>query len=666
MTSINLLSLLTLTPLLARAIAPASPFTLLPRDDGVTPLSFQAAGDTGVSSQQMFLGNDKKAYVIDKTENNPVTIDGEYGSHPAWATEYDIETNEYRAMDVYSNTFCAGGNVMGNGTWVIFGGNQPVTTNGTAVTDAGVYSDNDGGSAIRMITPCTDEQCEYIQGAQSYDKATGTGGWLQMTGKRWYPSVEALPDGTLIIIGGDKNGGYVNTKEQDNPTYEFFPPQDGDPVDLQFLSDTLPLNLFPLVWLMPSGKLFMQAYNTTILYDYKTKETTNLPTMPYAVRVYPASAATVMLPLTPANNYTATLLFCGGSNTTQWGNDGTAGYNVTAVPADQTCVRISPEDDDPQYEDEDDMPEGRSMGQFVLLPDGTMWMGNGVGMGTAGYGNEGYSLGQSYGQDPVYMPAVYNASAPSGQRWNRTGLSASENERMYHSTAILLPDSSILIAGSNPNKDFTDLQWRTRTDSEKWYPWYYNEERPAPSGLPANLTYGGDSFNVTLAGTDEGAAQGTKAVIIRGGFNTHGMGFGQRMLELETSYTIDKNTGNTTLHVSQLPGDPGPTIFQPGPAMIFIVVDGVPSVGEFLMVGNGQLGDQTTSTNAALPSSTVLAVSASASASASATDADSSASATGGTSNHSTSGASVCVRGVALGVLGSVGVGALGGLVLLL
>lgn len=29
-----------------------------------------------------------------------------------------------RTLDVYSNTFCAGGNVLGNGTWVIFGGNQ--------------------------------------------------------------------------------------------------------------------------------------------------------------------------------------------------------------------------------------------------------------------------------------------------------------------------------------------------------------------------------------------------------------------------------------------------------------------------------------------------------------------------------------------------------------
>lgn len=318
-----------------------------------------------------------------------------------------------RTLDVYSNTFCAGGNVLGNGTWVIFGGNQrkcavfspfrtisdtlfyaAVTTGGVASTDAAAYSDTDGGSAIRMINPCTDETCEYIQGETSYDKSQGMGGWLQMTGKRWYPTAEALEDGSLIVIGGDKNGGYVNTAAQDNPTYEFFPPRDGDPVNLQFLTDTLPVNLYPLVWLLPSGKLFMQAYRKTILYDYNTKTTTDLPDMPYATRVYPASAATVMLPLTPANNYTVTLLFCGGSNTTQWGDDGSAGYNVTAVPADGTCVRISPDNDNPQYEDDDYMFEGRSMGQFVILPDGTFWMGNGVAMGTAGYGNEMYSVGR--------------------------------------------------------------------------------------------------------------------------------------------------------------------------------------------------------------------------------------------------------------------------------
>lgn len=86
----------------------------------------------------MWLGNKDKVYILDKTENNPVTIDGQFGTHPAWAVEYDIKSNTCmsprleqalrlqldRPMDVLSNTFCACGAQLGNGTWAIFGGNQ--------------------------------------------------------------------------------------------------------------------------------------------------------------------------------------------------------------------------------------------------------------------------------------------------------------------------------------------------------------------------------------------------------------------------------------------------------------------------------------------------------------------------------------------------------------
>ena len=458
-----------------------------------------------------------------------------------------------------------------------------MTTGGVATTSTGAYDDTTGGTAIRMINPCSDESCEWIQGEQPLNQNDGdTGGWLQMTGRRWYPTVEPLADGSLIVIGGDQNGGYVNTAAQDNPTYEFFPPKgNGSAIGLQFLTDTLPINLYALTWLMPSGKLFMQANRSSILYDYETYETTTLPDMPYAARVYPASGASVMLPLTPANNYTATILFCGGSANTEWGNDGGPGFNITAVQADDTCVRINPDDDDPAYEDDDYMFEGRSMGEFVYLADGTLWLGNGVNMGTAGYGPPYYSTGEGYGQAPVYEPAIYNPAAPKGSRFNRTGLSASANERMYHSTAILLPDSSVFISGSNPNADFTTEQWRTRTDTERWYPWYYNEPRPTYTGMPDTISYGGSSFDLTIAGlTDEATVNSTKVVLLRNGFHTHCVGFGQRYLELETSYTIDMASGNTTIHVSQLPGDPGPTLFTPGSALFFVVVNGVPSMGE--------------------------------------------------------------------------------------
>jgi hypothetical protein len=163
-----------------------------------------------------------------------------------------------------------------------------------------------------------------------------------MTGRRFYPMVEVLEDGTLIVIGGDTLGGYVNTATQDNPTYEFFPPRGaGQAVPLQFLADTLPLNLYALTWLMPSGLLFMQANLSTILLNYTSQVTFKLPDMPYAPRVYPASAASAMLPLTPDNNYEVTLLFCGGSNPPQWGSDQGPGFNITTVAADNTCVRIS-------------------------------------------------------------------------------------------------------------------------------------------------------------------------------------------------------------------------------------------------------------------------------------------------------------------------------------
>jgi hypothetical protein len=282
---------------------------------------------------------------------------------------------------------------------------------------------------------------------------------------------------------------------------------------------------------------------------------------------------------------------------------------VTAVPADNTCVRIFPDAPSPAYTDDDYLFEGRSMGQFVMLPDGTMWMGNGVAMGTAGYGDDHYSVGESYGQAPIYMPAIYNYSAPAGRRWNRTGLTASRNERMYHSTAILLPDSSILIAGSNPNKDFTNAQWRSRTDSERWYPWYYNLPRPDFSSAPSRINYGGDSFDVPLESTDEATVKSAKVVVLRPGFNTHAIGFGQRMLELQSTYTIDRNDNTATLHVSHISTSAGgPRLFQPGPAFVFLVVNGVPSTGKYIMVGNGQLGTQPTSADAALPSSTVIAV----------------------------------------------------------
>ncbi|KAH9935742.1 copper radical oxidase [Fomitopsis serialis] len=545
---------------------------------------FQIVGNSIASAQQMFLGTLDKVYIVDKTERNPTQING----HPAWAAEYSASKNQGRPMDVVTNSFCAvRGSVLGNGTWLNVGGNQAVTYGGlTAPSQNGgaPYDDPDGGQSL--LDPCDDDSCEWIMNT---------------------PMTTRSEDGSMIIIGGCDWGGFVNDASQTNPTYEFFP---YDPAvgltNSPLLENTLPANLYPLTWLLPSGKLIMQSNWGTALLDYKTHTETEISAMVHAVRTYPASAGTAMLPLTPANNYTATILFCGGSNIQpdQW----VTNWDIAQYPASDSCVTITP-DVSTNYVEDDPLPEVRSMGNLIFLPNGKILCLNGAGTGVAGYGNVSWAIDQSFADNPVLDPIIYDPSAPSGKKWSRDGLSPSTVARMYHSSATLLPDGSVMVSGSNPNADYNiaaGVKFPTEYRVEKFYPLYYNERRPQPQGLPNQLAYGGPYFNVSLSGQDLGdnvnAVANTTVIVIRTGFSTHTMNMGQRFVQLDSTYTGNSD-GSATLHVSQLP--PNPAVLAPGPALLFVVVNGVPSVGVQVMVGSGKIETQPTKENVALPSSTI-------------------------------------------------------------
>ena len=136
-------------------------------------------------------------------------------------------------------------------------------------------------------------------------------------------------------------------------------PSKGTPFTLQFLLNTQPVNLFPLVWLLPSGNLFLQAEFQASIFDYKNSIEYPIDDIPDAVRVYPASAGTAMLPLTPSNNWTSTLVFCGGTDleANQW----TTTWAIVDYAASTSCVRISP-DVSLTWEQDDPLQTGRSMG----------------------------------------------------------------------------------------------------------------------------------------------------------------------------------------------------------------------------------------------------------------------------------------------------------------
>jgi len=82
------------------------------------------------------------------------------------------------------------------------------------------------------------------------------------------------------------------------------------------------------------------------------------------------------------------------------------------------------------------------------------------------------------------------------------------------------------------------------------------------------------------------------------------MNFGQRYLELETTYIKDEDKDDITLNVAQMP--PNANLFQPGPAYIFLVVDGIPSQGEIVMIGSGNIEEQSLLAKTVLPQSQVI------------------------------------------------------------
>lgn len=151
-------------------------------------------GEIGVSAMQISVVDDKHVIIIDKVEHNILSVKG----HPAWGSIYDFTKGYERALDLHSNSFCAGGSWLSNGTLVNIGGN-PVKSDKTGSAD---FGDVNGLQAIRMYNPCPDGECDIYENPQR----------IRMAGARWYSSVARLPDGSVFIMGGAIKGGWINNQ----------------------------------------------------------------------------------------------------------------------------------------------------------------------------------------------------------------------------------------------------------------------------------------------------------------------------------------------------------------------------------------------------------------------------------------------------------------------
>ncbi|KAF9208117.1 hypothetical protein BGZ49_009741 [Haplosporangium sp. Z 27] len=483
---------------------------------------------------------------------------GNRGNKYAWSTEFSTTDGRWRSLNVQSNMFCSAGGYLPDGTVVSVAGGQPSDT---------VQQGYDG---IRLYKPCNGTQCDW---QQNFD--------VHLQEKRWYPTVESLASGDLFILGGSNHAASINNDHINVPNFELFPPLPGPrkTIDFPFLVETLPNNLYPIVHLLPDKNLFILASTKAIILSTSTwKIVKRLPDIPGPPRNYPLTGGSVLLPLTPENNFQPEILVCGGAT----------GFSTQAKGV-ASCGRIAPLSKDPKWEMED-MPFGRMMPDMAHMADGTIVIMNGANKGTAGFDRA---------SEPVLIPVQYLPNEKPGKRFKV--LNPSVIARMYHSVAFMLPDSTMLVAGSNPNGrpvGYGQGPFPTEFRVEKFSPPYLfpqGDDSGAVAqgeivGWPQKIRYG-EAFDLSLEWYNS-YPEDVRIALVQPGFITHSTHMSQRYVGLEivwrgpkveiagdvneASAEDKKKIAEAGLFRVKAPASNG--LAPPSHYMIVVVLDGVPVV----------------------------------------------------------------------------------------
>lgn len=443
----------------------------------------------------------------------------------------DLATNNVRPLTILTDTWCSSGQFLPSGELLQTGG------------------DRDGVKKIRRFSPCAPS------GFCNWEELSD----VALSDSRWYASNQILPDGSVIVVGGRTAN-----------TVEFFPPRPSGAVRFPFLHDMADGqmdNLYPYVHLLPDGHLFVFANNRAVLYDYqKNLVVRNYPVLEGGPRNYPSGGSSAMLAL-EGDFSMATIVICGGAEY------GAYMARTTDTPAHGSCGRIVATQPDSTWEMEE-MPFGRIMGDMVMLPTGHILIINGAQAGAQGF---------ELGSNPCLYPVLYRPGEPAGLRFMT--LTPGSVPRMYHSTANLLPDGRVLLAGSNPHYFYKfDGDFPTELRIEAFSPEYLAVDRanlrPVLIEPPEIVRYG-EVFDVFV--TVPLPVVGIIEVNLASApFATHSFSQGQRLVKLAVAGSVpDSNRWRIACTAS-----PDPRVAPPGYYMMFAVNQGVPSVAKWVQLVN--------------------------------------------------------------------------------
>lgn len=377
----------------------------------------------------------------------------------------------------------------------------------------------------------------------------------EMAVGRWYPTCTTLPDGQVLAMSGTKSEGPVSPTNEVNNTMQVVDPGGPQaeraipsPFSAHFPPQLPTIDLYPFVFVLPSGGLLVHSRHVTRFYDPDNDAWSGdevLTQHPFS-RTYPGEGTCVLLPLRPQDGYRARVLIAGGGAAEPLTRD-----IETTASAEILDLGAQPL----QWRPVASMGFARVMPDGVLLPDGTVAI---IGGSSRGYSDQAI--------DPVLPIELFDPS--SGTFSTMCSVHA---PRLYHSTALLLPDASVLIAGKDGVYNADPYHYPERRGEIFRPPYLFRGGgRPVIDSVPAEVGYASPFAVRTQDATDI-----RSVVLVRPGSVTHSFNMDQRLVELE----ITGRTGGRL----EVEGPPNPNIAPPGHYMLFLLgEDGVPSEARFV------------------------------------------------------------------------------------
>ncbi len=471
---------------------------------------------------------------------DPPSINGDWSAPISWPTVavhmsleptgqvfsldgFAAGTNSERLWDPVSgiftpipygrNLFCSGHIQLADGRTLLVGGH---------------INANEGLADTTLFNPATNT---YVRGP---DMSVG----------RWYPTATQLPDGRVLTFAGDN----IQVNQPGDPAFKessvnslpsIYNPTTNAWTDLGSARLTSPL--YPFMFVLSDGRVF----------DAGPDKITRI--------LNPATATWSVVGTSPIDGMGAVMyrpnkIMKSGS----WADPGFRG--IDTYPAHARTAVIDMSAPTPAWRETAAMKRARAYHNLTLLPDGTVLASGG------GSTSDGVEIANS-----VLPAEIWN---PDTETW--TEVDSLQNGRLYHSTALLLPDGRVLMAGGGQLPSVPTIV--NQRNAEIYSPPYLFKGPRPTADAPSAAAYG-STFDVTTPN----AASIAQVSLIRLPSVTHANDMNQRFQYLNFTTGAGKLTVSAPANANLAP---------PGDYMLFVLdTNGVPSVAEMIRISTA--GDAT-------------------------------------------------------------------------